>query len=431
MKPKREERLEKEEERGRKREKKYVSTMEVPIRGGSQSPGRHFYQDEDYFKDGRIKGSKGLNLITQHNHPQPPPKSSQQQQSPAVPRKPPVTAEMKMEEIQHMVDFDSDEDFDDSILEGDFDDFDEQSHLYHETDSFYFQDEFQEHLQMEYDHDDGVEEVEEEQMDDYEVKVAQQERNLPTRPNVHFGEEYNELESVQYEDDANGEEVEGDDIQYRAVEKKIIEPKGPRWSQPRIEGVAQTSGVKWGEPRYESIEFPWNRPGSKAPKVKGQNFRRNDHIHGKPAWLEDKPKFSRRIVAPLPKPEKTPSKPARQPKQPRQAKIVKVVKNSRGEIVKMIDEKGKMFVSPAYQKRKAKKTLQQQAYSTLQSVQSIDDSTMATSETMKSTKSTKSTKSEKKSDLPVKIKTPQEHQVAALRTARVVTGETLIDPTKV
>merc|ERR1711935_69225 len=38
MKPKREERLEKEEERGRKREKKYVSTMEVPIRGGSQSP---------------------------------------------------------------------------------------------------------------------------------------------------------------------------------------------------------------------------------------------------------------------------------------------------------------------------------------------------------------------------------------------------------
>ena len=40
--------------------------------------------------------------------------------------------------------------------------------------------------------------------------------------------------------------------------------------------------------------------------------------------------------------------------------LIKVVKNSRGEIVKMIDETGKMFVSPAYQKRKEK------AYSTLQ-----------------------------------------------------------------
>ena len=82
-------------------------------------------------KDGRIKGSKGLNLIGQHN----------QQKSPEIPRKPPVTAEMKMEEIQHMID--DDEDFDDSILEHDFDDFDDQSHLYHETDSFYFQGEFQ------------------------------------------------------------------------------------------------------------------------------------------------------------------------------------------------------------------------------------------------------------------------------------------------
>lgn len=38
--------------------------------------------------------------------------------------------------MQDMVD--EDIDFDDSILE-DFDDFDDQSHLYHETDSFYFQ----------------------------------------------------------------------------------------------------------------------------------------------------------------------------------------------------------------------------------------------------------------------------------------------------
>ena len=77
-------------------------------------------------------------------------------------------------------------------------------------------------------------------------------------------------------------------------------------------------------------------------------------------------KFTRRIVAPLPKPEKpNPSKPARgklinPDSKKRKAKIVKVVKNSRGEIVKMIDETGKMFVSPAYQKRKEK------AYSTLQ-----------------------------------------------------------------
>ena len=88
-------------------------------------------KNEPIKKDGRIKGSKGLNLIGQHN----------QQKSPEIPRKPPVTAEMKMEEIQHMID--DDEDFDDSILEHDFDDFDDQSHLYHETDSFYFQGEFQ------------------------------------------------------------------------------------------------------------------------------------------------------------------------------------------------------------------------------------------------------------------------------------------------
>ena len=60
-------------------------------------------------------------------------------------------------------------------------------------------------------------------MDDYEMKVAQQERHLPARPNVHFDEEYNELESIQYDDN---DEVNDDNIQYREVEKKIIEPKG-------------------------------------------------------------------------------------------------------------------------------------------------------------------------------------------------------------
>ena len=84
------ERKEKASERGRKREKKYVSTMEVPIRGGSASPNRHFYQDEEYFKDGRIaKGSKGLNII------------ENSQKGPELPDRPPVTAEMlKMSEIQ-------------------------------------------------------------------------------------------------------------------------------------------------------------------------------------------------------------------------------------------------------------------------------------------------------------------------------------------
>ena len=48
------EKIEKLEERGRKREKKYVSTMEVPIRGGSTSPNRHFYQDDEYFKAGLL-----------------------------------------------------------------------------------------------------------------------------------------------------------------------------------------------------------------------------------------------------------------------------------------------------------------------------------------------------------------------------------------
>ena len=71
------------------------------------------------------------------------------------------------------------------------------------------------------------------------------------------------------------------------MEKRIIEPAGPRWTQPKIEGVAQTSGVKWGSPRYEEVAFPWNKPGSKKPKVKGNGFRKNDHIHGKPAWLEE------------------------------------------------------------------------------------------------------------------------------------------------
>ena len=45
------------------------------------------------------------------------------------------------------------------------------------------------------------------------------------------------------------------------MEKKIIEPRSPRWTQPNIDGVAKTSGVK----EYDEIiiligcfqEFVW------------------------------------------------------------------------------------------------------------------------------------------------------------------------------
>ena len=94
--------------------------------------------------------------------------------------------------------------------------------------------------------------------------------------------------------------------------------------------------------------------------------------------------------------------------------LFQVVKNSRGEIVKMIDETGKMFVSPAYQKRKEK------AYSTLQSVKSIDShKTEKSAHSVKSVKSAKSVNSpqklQKTPDRPVKIKTPRQHE---LRTAQ-------------
>ena len=56
----------------------------------------------------------------------------------------------------------------------------------------------------------------------------------------------------------------------------------------------------------------------------------------------------------------------------------------------------------------------------VQSVKSITES-------VQSVKSTKSAKS--MPDRPVKVKTPKEHPTPQ-RTAKVVTGETLIDPTK-
>ena len=50
-----------------------IIVMHIP-RGNSESPSRspnsHFYNDDEYFKDGRIsKGSKGQNFVQQyHDH---------------------------------------------------------------------------------------------------------------------------------------------------------------------------------------------------------------------------------------------------------------------------------------------------------------------------------------------------------------------------
>ena len=41
---------------------------------------------------------------------------------------------------------------------------------------------------------------EEEEEDNLEEKIANQEKQLPARPNVHFDQEYNDIESIQYED---------------------------------------------------------------------------------------------------------------------------------------------------------------------------------------------------------------------------------------
>ena len=190
-------------------------------------------------------------------------------------------------------------------------------------------------------------------------QIAAQEAGLAPRPVVDFDydEDFCEMESIPQGMNSQY----SDDVKYQPIEKKIIEPKGSRWTKPQIEGVAKTSGVKWGAPRYEEVEFPWNKPGSKRPKVKGQGFKKNDHIHGLPTWM------GKRMVAPLPRPEKRkPSKPVRRSNvehttqrpvpmrnsgNKRRAKIVKVTKNSKGEIVKMIDENGKVFISPQYQKR--------------------------------------------------------------------------------
>ena len=47
--------------------------------------------------------------------------------------------------------------------------------------------------EMDYDNQDDDD-------DNLEEKIANQEKQLPARPNVHFDQEYNDVESIQYEE---------------------------------------------------------------------------------------------------------------------------------------------------------------------------------------------------------------------------------------
>ena len=139
-------------------------------------------------------------------------------------------------------------------------------------------------------------------------KIANQELNLPARPDVDFDnfeeDDYNEIEPFEIGEHS----TKSDEVRYQRVTKKIFEPKGPRWTQPIIEGVTKKTAVKWGTPRYEEVAFPWNKPGAKKPKVKGEGFKKNDHIHSKPSWIG-----KTRIIAPLPRPKKKKSNPPNKP----------------------------------------------------------------------------------------------------------------------
>ena len=82
----------------------------------------HFYNDDEYFKDGKI--TKDLNLVENEN------------KSPTLPKKPPVSAAMKMEELNEYYDsFDGE-----SILEYYEENLEGESNLVNETDSFYYYD---------------------------------------------------------------------------------------------------------------------------------------------------------------------------------------------------------------------------------------------------------------------------------------------------
>lgn len=70
-----------------------------------------------------------------------------------------------------------------------------------------------------------------------------------------------EMPTVSYRDVSAPRNIE--------VEKKIIEPEGPRWTSGFVEGVGKTP-AKWGTPRYEEIQFPWNKPEAKNPRTKGE-----------------------------------------------------------------------------------------------------------------------------------------------------------------
>lgn len=274
----------------------------------------HFYNDDEFFKDGRV--------VNEFADP-----------SPSLPKRPPVSAAMKMEELYEYYDeFDGE-----SILEYYDEQQLEENSQVNETDSFYFY----EDGEVQYEsvdvsdggalesYDDYIEKDEYSYYEndeefapqvDIQQKIEQQEQQLPARPQVHYHQRH---EIYEEDDESNFYSDQGDDItlpdvRYKSQstksvqsERRILEPAGPRWTSGYIEGVVGKTPVKWGAPRYEEVEFPWNKPESKNPKTKGTGFKKNDHIHNLPTWVTNKGK-PKRIIAPLPiPPKKPPSKPIR------------------------------------------------------------------------------------------------------------------------
>ena len=381
----------------------------------------HFYNDDDYFKDGKVKTETT---------------------SPTLPKRPPVSAAMKMEELYECYEGEFDGE---SILEYyDEDNLDENSHLLNETDSFYYYEDGDVQYESVDISEGGVIETYQDQMDndeysyydedndeefdpDLQHKIEQQEQQLPARPHVQY---YERHEMYEDEDDdgsefysEHGDEIEEADIRYdqqrqpsQPAERKIIEPAGPRWTTNEyIEGVGKTP-VKWGAPRYEEIEFPWNKPDSKNPKTKGAGFKKNDHVHKLPSWITNKGK-PKRIIAPLPvPPKKPPSKPVRRQGEPdpthsnigvqittqdekiktRPVAPPKVVKVKKPGKIMLIRKNGKLYIPRHLKEQYLKERLQSdstmksmKSMKSVSSVNTIQPIPHSPESTLKSTKSKK------------------------------------------
>ena len=151
-------------------------------------------------------------------------------------------------------------------------------------------------------------------------------------------------------------------------------------------GVTKTS-AKWGAPRYEEIEFPWNKPDSKNPRVKGTGFQKNDHVHNLPSWVSNKGK-PKRIIAPLPVPPKKPPTKPNRPNQPSsvgvqlntpqqkitprpvgQPKIVRTPKKK--EKIMIIRKNGKLYIPRHMKEQFLRERAQSDAQSTMKSIPSV------------------------------------------------------------